>query len=46
MFVPLKNLTTLGLIYTQVTEAGLKELAPLQNLTTLFLNNTKVTDAG
>jgi Leucine-rich repeat (LRR) protein len=32
---PLKNLTTLDLEGTQVTEMGLKELAPLTNLTTL-----------
>jgi Leucine-rich repeat (LRR) protein len=32
---PLKNLTTLDLEGTQVTETGLKELAPLKSLTTL-----------
>ena len=38
--------TTLDLGHTEVTDAGLKELAPLQNLTTLSLRDTKVTDAG
>jgi internalin A len=33
-------------MYTQVTDAGLKELAPLKNLTTLDLYGTKVTDTG
>ena len=42
----LKTLTTLNLACTQVTDAGLKELATLKNLTTLELALTKVTDAG
>ncbi|MFM8273475.1 MAG: hypothetical protein ACKODX_14270 [Gemmata sp.] len=41
-----EDVTTLNLNLTQVTDAGLKELAPLKNLTTLYLSGSKVTDAG
>ena len=34
------------LTYTQVTDAGLKELAPLKNLKTLYLGYSQITDAG
>jgi len=40
------NVTTLDLGRTQVTDAGLKELAGLKQLTTLELRFTKVTVAG
>ena len=43
---PGKPVTTLDLSFTEVTDAGLKELAPLKNLTTLDLGYTKVTNAG
>ncbi len=43
---PLKKLTNLELVYTQVTDEGLKELANLKNLTHLNLIGTKTTDAG
>jgi hypothetical protein len=36
----------LDLRNTEVTDAGLKELAPLKNLATLDLRRTRVTDAG
>ena len=36
----------LDLHSTQITDAGLKEVAKLQNLDRLFLMNTKITDAG
>jgi len=42
----LKNLTTLRLRNTKVTDAGLKELTNLTNLTTLDLAGTRVTDEG
>ena len=42
----LKNLTTLGLVGTQVTDVGLKELGTLKNLTRLSLAARTVTDAG
>jgi len=42
----LKNLQTLRLIDTAVTDAGLKELKELKNLQLLTLYRTKVTDAG
>jgi hypothetical protein len=42
----LKQLTSLALYNSQVTDAGLKELKHLKQLTTLYLNNTPVTDAG
>jgi internalin A len=34
------------LAWTQITDAGLKELAALKNLQTLNLNGTQITDAG
>ena len=40
------HLTTLYLVNTGVTDAGVRELAALTNLTTLDLTGTKVTDAG
>ncbi len=43
---PGKPVVTVKLSDTDVTDAGLKELAPLKNLTTLYLGCTKVTDAG
>jgi internalin A len=42
----LKNLQTLILWDTQVTDAGLKDLAALKNLQALNLGATQVTDAG
>src|SRR5438876_7660945 len=42
----LTQLTTLRLLHTQVTDAGLAELKDLKHLTTLDLIETKVTDAG
>ena len=42
----LKNLTSLNLCSTQVTDEGLKELKDLKNLISLNLSETKVTDAG
>ena len=42
----LKQLHTLNLNNTQVTDAGLKELAPHKQLQILELGSTKVTDAG
>ena len=44
--VHFKNLTTLGLQGTSVTDTGLKELARFQHLTALDLSDTTVTDAG
>jgi hypothetical protein len=41
-----KNLTTLVLGSTKVTDVGMKELAGLSNLTTIGLGHTKVTGAG
>jgi len=43
---PGKPVITVSLFGTQVTDAGLKELATLTNLTTLYLGGTDVTDAG
>ena len=40
------NLTTLNLSYTNITDAGLKEIAKLKQLTTLDLANSHITDAG
>ena len=45
-FKDCKNLTTLHLDGTQVTDAGLAYFKGCKNLATLELNNTKVTDAG
>jgi internalin A len=42
----LKNLATIMLNGTQVTDAGLKELKNLKNLTWLDVSLTKVTDMG
>jgi Leucine-rich repeat (LRR) protein len=42
----LKNLKTLDLINTKVTDDGLKELARLKGLQGLHLGGTEVTDAG
>ena len=42
----IKSLHVLHLAGTQVTDAGLKELAPLKNLAQLHLQETQVTDAG
>jgi internalin A len=42
----LKQLHTLDLWHTEVTDIGLKELVPLKHLQTLKLWNGKVTDAG
>jgi internalin A len=44
--LPGKPVVKVNLADTNVTDAGLKELAPLKNLTILYLNETKVTDAG
>lgn len=41
-----KNLTTLDLSFTEVTDEGLEHLAGLTNLTSLNLCYTKVSDAG
>ena len=42
----LKNLTSLSLMSTKVTDEGLKELQGMQNLNNLNLEGTKVTDRG
>jgi len=42
----LKQLRELDLSHSQVTDAGLKELASLQQLHTLRLRETNLTDAG
>ena len=43
----LKKVTSLSLVRTQITDAGLKEIAKLKQLTTLGLNFcTQVTKAG
>jgi len=36
----------IDLSFTQITDAGLKEVAKLQQLTHLLLNYTQITDAG
>lgn len=43
---PFKELATLDLSNTKVTNAGLRELAQFTKLTSLSLLSTKVTDAG
>ena len=43
---PGKPVIAVTLSGTEVTDAGLKELAALKNLTTLHLGHTQVTDAG
>jgi Leucine-rich repeat (LRR) protein len=42
----LEKVTSLDLGLTQITAAGLKDVAKLQKLTYLDLTNTKITDAG
>ena len=42
----LKQLQSLNLTFTQVTDAGLKDLAKLKQLQRLDLTFTQVTDAG
>jgi Leucine-rich repeat (LRR) protein len=42
----LKNLTTLDLSETKITDAGLKELRELKKLASLSLANTQITDTG
>jgi internalin A len=42
----LKNLTTLALNETRITEAGLKEIAELKRLTLLNIHGTRITGAG
>jgi hypothetical protein len=42
----LKNLRTLDLYRTEISDDGLKELTNLKNLTVLDLNYTPITDAG
>jgi hypothetical protein len=44
--VTLKNLDTLALNATVVTDAGLKELAAIKSLTELSLRETKATVEG
>ena len=42
----MQNLEWLGLDETQITDAGLKEVAKLQKLEWLGLDETQITDAG
>ena len=42
----LKKVTKLRLSNTEITDAGLKEIAKMKQLTILFLYRTKITDAG
>ena len=42
----LEKVTSLDLEYTQITDAGLKEVAKLQQLTLLDLGFTKITKEG
>ncbi len=42
--IPFKEMTSLDLCNSAVTDAGLKELANLQRLTKLILNSTKMID--
>ena len=42
----LEKVTRLGLTSTQITDAGLKDVAKLQQLERLSLSATKITDAG
>ena len=44
--VPGKPVVTVSLHRSEVTDAGLKELAPLKNLTELSLIGADITDAG
>ena len=42
----LKDITSLSLTNTKITDLGLKELAKLKNLNRLYLEDTKITDEG
>jgi len=42
----LASVTELSLAGTQITDAGLKEVAKLKNLSVLSFSNTQITDAG
>ena len=42
----LSKVTKLSLAFTQITDAGLKEVAKLKKLTELILVRTQITDAG
>ena len=42
----LEKVTSLDLEYTQITDAGLKDVTKLQKLGALFLYRTQVTEAG
>ena len=42
----LQKLTNLNLVNTQITDAGLKQVAKMQQLDELDLNDTQITDAG
>jgi flagellar basal body-associated protein FliL len=42
----LDTIVELTLSYTQISDAGLKELAKLKRMTHLYLNNTEITDTG
>ena len=42
----LARVTTLFLANTQITDAGLKDIAKMQQLISLGLEDTKITDAG
>jgi serine/threonine protein kinase len=46
VLVGLGNLKTLNLDHTEITDAGLKDVARAGNLVSLSLTNTSVTDAG
>ena len=46
MMVVVVLVEALWLLDTQITDAGLKEVAKLQKLEGLFLNRTQVTKAG
>jgi len=42
----LEKVRKLGLLYTAITDAGLKEVAKLKQLKVLGLLNTRITDVG
>ena len=42
----LADVNELNLMYSQITDESLKDVAKLQNLTRLYLGDTKITDAG
>ena len=42
----LQNLEQLGLVKTQITDTGLREVAKLQKLERLYLYGTQVTKVG